>query len=94
MATKPPALVIWPLRSGFRRGSLYNPIESKQALLFELMEDALDYLLADTRRALRGEHRSYRFAAVGACGSQGDSEERKKGLSALFSTIYRLRWNL
>jgi len=39
---------------GLRAGSLYNHIESKQSLLFELIEGALSDLLAATRRRMRG----------------------------------------
>ncbi|MBK5000225.1 TetR/AcrR family transcriptional regulator [Pseudomonas sp. S31] len=38
---------------GVQAGSLYHHIESKQALLFELLEEALECLLSETRRALK-----------------------------------------
>lgn len=38
---------------GVQAGSIYNHIENKQSLLFELIEDALDDLLAETRLNLR-----------------------------------------
>ncbi|MCS3470094.1 AcrR family transcriptional regulator [Pseudomonas sp. JUb42] len=39
---------------GLHAGSLYNHIENKQCLLFELIEAALSDLLADTKRRMRG----------------------------------------
>lgn len=39
---------------GLQAGSLYSHIESKQSLLFELIEGALSDLLAGTRRSMRG----------------------------------------
>jgi AcrR family transcriptional regulator len=39
---------------GIREGSLYNHIASKQALLFQLVEDHMDRLLASLDAALRG----------------------------------------
>lgn len=39
---------------GLHAGSLYNHIENKQCLLFELIEGALSDLLADTKRRMRG----------------------------------------
>jgi AcrR family transcriptional regulator len=39
---------------GLHAGSLYNHIENKQCLLFELIEGAVSDLLADTRRRMRG----------------------------------------
>lgn len=38
---------------GVQAGSIYNHIENKQSLLFELMEEALDDLLAETRLSLK-----------------------------------------
>ncbi|MCP1645007.1 AcrR family transcriptional regulator [Pseudomonas citronellolis] len=38
---------------GIQAGSLYNHIENKQSLLFELMEETLEVLLADTRARIR-----------------------------------------
>ena len=42
-------------RLGVQAGSIYNHIENKQSLLFELMEEALDDLLAETRLSLKRE---------------------------------------
>lgn len=39
---------------GLHAGSLYNHIENKQCLLFELIEGAVSDLLADTKRRMRG----------------------------------------
>ncbi|HKS14346.1 MAG TPA: TetR/AcrR family transcriptional regulator [Pseudomonas sp.] len=39
---------------GLQAGSLYHHIESKQGLLFELIESSLTDLLYDTRRCLKG----------------------------------------
>lgn len=39
---------------GLHAGSLYNHIENKQCLLFELIESALSDLLLDTKRRMRG----------------------------------------
>ena len=39
---------------GLQAGSLYNHIENKQSLLFELIEGAVSDLLAGTRRSMRG----------------------------------------
>lgn len=39
---------------GLHAGSLYHHIESKQCLLFELIESALSDLLADTKRRMKG----------------------------------------
>jgi len=41
---------------GLYAGSIYNHVESKQSLLFELIEGALCALLADTQRRLHGAH--------------------------------------
>ncbi|MGE8064383.1 TetR/AcrR family transcriptional regulator [Pseudomonas sp. NPDC089569] len=41
-------------RLGLHAGSLYNHIENKQCLLFELIEGAVSDLLADTKRRMRG----------------------------------------
>ncbi|MBJ9976331.1 TetR/AcrR family transcriptional regulator [Pseudomonas sp. S75] len=41
---------------GVRAGSLYHHIESKQALLFELIESSLTDLLYETRQRLKGLH--------------------------------------
>ncbi len=38
---------------GIQAGSLYNHIENKQSLLFDLMEEALEALLVDTRANIR-----------------------------------------
>lgn len=38
---------------GVHAGSIYNHIENKQSLLFELMEQVLDDLLAETRLSLK-----------------------------------------
>lgn len=38
---------------GVQAGSLYHHIENKQALLFELLEDALECLLAETRQRMK-----------------------------------------
>ncbi|MGH8331190.1 MAG: TetR/AcrR family transcriptional regulator [Pseudomonas fluorescens] len=50
---------------GLHAGSLYNHIENKQCLLFELIEGALTDLLADTKRRMRGarshQDRLHRF---------------------------------
>ena len=50
---------------GLHAGSLYNHIENKQCLLFELIEGALSDLLADTKRRMRGarshQDRLHRF---------------------------------
>ncbi len=43
---------------GVQAGSIYNHIENKQSLLFELMEEALDDLLAETRFTLKCGHTS------------------------------------
>ncbi|EPJ8753045.1 TPA: TetR/AcrR family transcriptional regulator [Pseudomonas putida] len=40
-------------RLGIQAGSLYNHIENKQALLYELMEEALEDLLAITRTSIK-----------------------------------------
>lgn len=40
-------------RLGVQPGSLYNHVESKQSLLFELMEETMDDLLDQTRLAVR-----------------------------------------
>ncbi|MBV7547349.1 TetR/AcrR family transcriptional regulator [Pseudomonas sp. PDM26] len=39
---------------GLHAGSLYNHIENKQCLLFELIEGAVSDLLTDTKRRMRG----------------------------------------
>lgn len=56
---------------GMQAGSLYNHIESKQALLFDLIEEALDALLAETRSSIRrGKNREERlrlFVQVSLC---------------------------
>jgi len=39
---------------GIHAGSLYHHIENKQCLLFELIESALNDLLTDTKRRMRG----------------------------------------
>jgi AcrR family transcriptional regulator len=41
-------------RMGLHAGSLYNHIENKQCLLFELIEGSVSDLLADTKRRMRG----------------------------------------
>jgi AcrR family transcriptional regulator len=50
---------------GLHAGSLYNHIENKQSLLFELIEGALSDLLAGTRQRMRGaqtqQDRLHRF---------------------------------
>lgn len=38
---------------GVQAGSIYNHIENKQSLLFELMEEVLDELLIETRRSIK-----------------------------------------
>lgn len=38
---------------GVQAGSIYNHIENKQSLLFELMEEVLDELLVETRRSIK-----------------------------------------
>jgi AcrR family transcriptional regulator len=38
---------------GVQPGSIYNHIENKQSLLFELMEEAMDDLLDQTRLGLK-----------------------------------------
>jgi len=42
---------------GVQAGSLYHHIENKQALLFELLEDALECLLAETRQRMKKHQR-------------------------------------
>jgi len=39
---------------GVQAGSIYNHVESKQSLLFELMEETLDDLMEETRQNLSG----------------------------------------
>ncbi|APO83252.1 TetR/AcrR family transcriptional regulator [Pseudomonas sp. GD03817] len=47
---------------GMQAGSLYNHIENKQSLLYELMEEALDDLLANTRTSVKqGKTRNERI---------------------------------
>lgn len=41
---------------GVQPGSIYNHIENKQSLLFELMEDAMDDLLDQTKLSLKGKN--------------------------------------
>lgn len=41
---------------GLQAGSLYHHIESKQGLLFELIESSLTDLLYETRQCLKGRH--------------------------------------
>lgn len=56
---------------GIQAGSLYNHIENKQSLLFDLIEEALDWLLAETRSSIkRGKTREERvrlFVHVSLC---------------------------
>lgn len=64
---------------GMQAGSLYNHIESKQSLLFDLMEEALDTLLADTLANIkRGKSREEKLRGFIQASVAFKRRERKR----------------
>lgn len=64
---------------GMQAGSLYNHIENKQSLLFDLIEEALDALLAETRSSIkRGNNREERLRLFVQVSLGFQKRERKR----------------
>ncbi|MGK0149642.1 TetR/AcrR family transcriptional regulator [Pseudomonas putida] len=64
---------------GMQPGSLYNHIENKQALLFDLMEEALDDLLVATRSNIkRGRTREERIRLFVQTSLEFQKHERQR----------------
>ncbi|MCY1263714.1 HTH-type transcriptional repressor FabR [compost metagenome] len=68
-------------RLGVQAGSLYNHIEDKQSLLFELMEDCLSDLISSTQYSLkRARDKQSRLQAFISAFIEFQASERKKFL--------------
>lgn len=64
---------------GMQAGSLYNHIENKQSLLFDLIEETLDALLAETRSSIkRGNNREERLRLFVQVSLGFQKRERKR----------------